>query len=138
MLANMEKNSFPPETPLMLCLNTRNGIDVIDVRKVVYLRADGNYTEFVTADGKTNTHLSNLAHFESEIQRLYERNGIPSPFFRLSRSYLINTDYVSSVNLSTQTLSFFAEAVKSLTVSKRLLRTLQAYIYEKYNPSCGQ
>ena len=59
----------------LLCINTRNGIELIDLTQVVYLRADGNYTMFVTADGKSKTHLSPLARFEEEINALAERSG---------------------------------------------------------------
>ena len=59
----------------LLCINTRNGIELIDLTQVVYLRADGNYTMFVTADGKSKTHLSTLARFEEEINALAERSG---------------------------------------------------------------
>ncbi|MBO5233316.1 MAG: LytTR family transcriptional regulator DNA-binding domain-containing protein [Prevotella sp.] len=122
----------------MMCINTRNGIELIDLSSVVYLKADGNYTEFITTDGKSKTHLSSLAYFEEEITALYDRSGDVSPFFRLSRSYLVNTDYVQSVNLCTQMLGFFPDAVKPLVLSKRLLKSLQTVVYDKYQKPCGK
>lgn len=121
----------------MLCINTRNGIELIDLVNVVYLKADGNYTEFVTCDGRSKTHLSNLAHFEEEIAALFEKGGQDSPYFRLSRSYLVNTKYVQSVNLSTQTVAFFTEGVKPLSVSRKLLKELQTCIYDRYCKMAG-
>jgi len=59
----------------LLCINTRNGIELIDLTQVVYLRADGNYTMFVTADGKSRTHLSTLARFEEEINALSAKSA---------------------------------------------------------------
>lgn len=124
----------------LLCINTRNGIELIDLTQVVYLRADGNYTMFVTADGKSRTHLSTLARFEEEINALAEQSGggERSAFFRVSRSYLVNTDYVSGVSLSTQCVSFFADSVKPLVISKKLLKVLQSYIYDCYCKRLGR
>lgn len=121
----------------IICIDTRNGIELIDMSKVVYMKADGNYTGFVTTDGKARTYLSSLAHFEEEITSLYDRNDMPSPFFRISRSYLVNTDYVQSVNLCTQMLGFFSDAVKPLFLSKRLLKTLHSVVSDKYRKSVG-
>lgn len=124
----------------LLCINTRNGIELIDLAQVVYLRADGNYTMFVTADGKSRTHLSTLARFEEEINALSEKSGGGNrcAYFRVSRSYLVNTDWVSSVNLSTQSISFFADPVKPLVISKKLLKVLQNYIYDSYIKRLGR
>lgn len=125
----------------LLCINTRNGIELIDLTQVVYLRADGNYTMFVTADGKSRTHLSTLARFEEEINALSAKSagGVNRfAFFRVSRSYLVNTDYVSGVSLSTQSVSFFTDSVKPLVISKKLLKVLQSYIYDCYCKRLGR
>ena len=128
----MRKNYLPESAPVMLCINTRNGLELINISEVVYLKADGNYTEFVTCDGKVKTYLSTLARFEEDIEALLNKRGIATPYFRLSRSYLVNTDYVQSVNLCTQSLGFFTDAVKPLVVSKRLLKLLQTFLYDRY------
>ncbi len=126
-------NTTSPETkPAILCVNSRNGIELINLAKVVYLKADGNYTHFITSDGKTRTLLSNLAHFETEVYAVYANAQIENPYLRITRSYMINTDYVTNVNLGTQTVAFFVDAVKPLSISKKLLKALQTYIYEKY------
>lgn len=121
-----------PACERMLCINTRNGVEVIDLVDVVYLKADGNYTEFVTSDGRSRTYLSNLTHFEEDITALFARYGNECPYFRLSRSYLVNVNHVQSVNLSTQTVSFFTQGVRPLVISRKLLKALQTYVYDWY------
>lgn len=46
---------------LQVFINSRSGFAVINLEKVVYLKADGNYTDFYFNDGKTKTHLSTLS-----------------------------------------------------------------------------
>ena len=46
---------------LQVFINSRSGFAVINLEKVVYLKADGNYTDFYFNDGKTKTHLSRLS-----------------------------------------------------------------------------
>lgn len=117
---------------LRLCLNSRNGIELIDLSQVVYLKADGNYTDFFYVDGKVKTHLSSLAYFVEDINKLYAEYRLPCPFFRISRSFYINVNYVSAVNITTRTVSFYVENLKSLPFSRKLLKPLQDFIYEMY------
>lgn len=76
---------------LQVFINSRSGFAVINLEKVVYLKADGNYTDFYFNDGKTKTHLSTLSSFLKDIEAAYADANVPSPFFRMGRSYIINT-----------------------------------------------
>ena len=51
---------------MKLFITSRNGIEVINLDKVVYLKADGNYTDFYFCDGKVRPHLSTLAVFDEK------------------------------------------------------------------------
>ena len=114
-------------------INTRNGLRIIELDEVVYLKADGNYTSFYYADGKVRTELSCLSAFADKIASLYETVGQPSPFYRMGRSYLINTSHISVVNFQSLLLSFRQEDVKPISSTKNILKELRDYLVERYH-----
>ena len=59
-------------------INSRTEFAVINLDKVVYLKADGNYTDFYFNDGKTKTHLSTLSSFLTDIEIAYAESNIPA------------------------------------------------------------
>ena len=117
---------------LQVFINSRSGFAVINLEKVVYLKADGNYTDFYFNDGKTYTHLSTLSSFLTDIETAYADANIPSPFFRMGRSYIINTEYVSSVNILNGVLTFESDIIKPIVSNKANLRSLRDFLVEKY------
>ena len=117
---------------LQVFINSRSGFAVINLEKVVYLKADGNYTDFYVNDGKTKTHLSTLSSFLTDIETAYADANIPSPFFRMGRSYIINTEYVSSVNILNGVLTFESDIIKPIVSNKANLRSLRDFLVEKY------
>ena len=114
-------------------INSRNGLRIIELDDVVYLQADGNYTSFYYADGKVKTELSCLSVFDAKIANLYEAAGSESPFYRMGRSYLVNTLHISSVNFQTLLLSFRPGGVKPISSTKNILKELRNYLVERYN-----
>ena len=113
-------------------INSRTEFAVINLDKVVYLKADGNYTDFYFNDGKTKTHLSTLSSFLTDIEIAYAESNIPSPFFRMGRSYIVNTEYVASVNILNGVLTFESEIIKPIISNKSNLRSLRDFLVEKY------
>lgn len=113
-------------------INSRTGFVIINLNKVVYLKADGNYTDFYFNDGKTKTHLSTLSSFLADIETAYAEANIPSPFFRMGRSYIVNTEYVASVNILNGVLTFESEIIKPIISNKSNLRSLRDFLVEKY------
>lgn len=117
---------------LQVFINSRSGFAVINLEKVVYLKADGNYTDFYFNDGKTKTHLSTLSSFLKDIEAAYADANVPSPFFRMGRSYIINTEYVSSVNILNGMLTFELDIIKPIVSNKANLRSLRDFLVDKY------
>ena len=113
-------------------INTRNGLRIIELDEVVYLKADGNYTTFHYADGKVRTELSCLSIYDAKIASLYDAAGQPSPFYRMGRSYLVNTSHISSVNFQSLLLSFRQESVKPISSTKNILKELRDHLVEHY------
>ena len=117
---------------LKVFINSRTEFSVINLDKVVYLKADGNYTDFYFNDGKTKTHLSTLSSFLTDIEIAYAESNIPSPFFRMGRSYIVNTDYLASVNILKGVLTFESEIIKPIKSYQSNLRSLRGFMVEKY------
>ena len=117
---------------LKVFINSRTEFSVINLDKVVYLKADGNYTDFYFNDGKIKTHLSTLSTFLTDIEIAYAESNIPSPFFRMGRSYIVNTEYVASVNILNRVLTFESEIIKPIISNKSNLRSLRDFLVEKY------
>ena len=115
-----------------LYINTRNGIEVIRLDDVAYLKADGNYTEFHLIDGKERVQLSTLSVYADAIARVFSASDTPSPFYRMGRSWIVNLDHVSSVDIQHTTLSFDSSNVKSVAMSRNSLKTLRDYMVELY------
>ena len=113
-------------------INSRTEFSVINLDKVVYLKADGNYTDFYFNDGKTKIHLSTLSSFLTDIEMAYAESNTPSPFFRMGRSYIVNTDYLASVNILKGVLTFESEIIKPIKSYQSNLRSLRDFMVEKY------
>ena len=120
---------------MKLLINSRDSIEVINLEKVVYLKADGNYTDFYHSDGKVRSHLSTLSVFDEAITSRYAAVGMPSPFYRMGRSYFINVSYISAVNLSRNVLLFDSDVVKPIAVARSQLKLLRAFVDEFYHIS---
>ena len=117
---------------LKVFINSRTEFSVINLDKVVYLKADGNYTDFYFNDGKTKIHLSTLSSFLTDIEMAYAESNTPSPFFRMGRSYIVNTDYLASVNILKGVLTFESEIIKPIKSYQSNLRSLRGFMVENY------
>lgn len=71
-------------------LNTRSGYILIHPDEVVYCEADGNYTHMQLSSGNREITTQNLGSIEDLLK--------PGPFFRVSRSYLVNLKYLARVD----------------------------------------
>lgn len=68
---------------------------------VVYISADGNYSDIVMADGNKFTLTLQLGQIEGKIAELEYHD---SAFVRLGKSLIINSDYIAHINTSKQKL----------------------------------
>ncbi|MFO7935859.1 MAG: LytTR family DNA-binding domain-containing protein [Bacteroidales bacterium] len=75
---------------LRLKLNTRKGFLLIDPREILCCLADGNYTRIILFNGKSETVSSNLGKIAAKLNE--------SSFFRISRSAIINLQYLTYVD----------------------------------------
>ncbi len=77
-------------------LTTQNGQVMLPHNSIIYCEAKGNYTDVYMADGQMETVHTQLGILEEQLS-----NPV---FVRVSRSALINTDYLYSINRKSKTV----------------------------------
>jgi DNA-binding LytR/AlgR family response regulator len=100
-----------------LKLNTRTGFMVIDPRDIVCCIADGNYTEIVMLNDRKEIVSSNLGSIEKELDGDH--------FFRISRSALVNLNYLTHVENKNSRCRLQSESVIELKVARNRLGKLE-------------
>ncbi|MGM9846600.1 MAG: LytTR family transcriptional regulator DNA-binding domain-containing protein [Muribaculaceae bacterium] len=120
----MEKQSF-------LYFNSRDELLRIDVRNIVYFEADGNYTNIVSVNKLKGVVCVNLAQMQkylndSDVVKNYV-------FARIGKKYIVNMDYVYSINTLHQSLilSDGSSFAFKLTIGKDALKQLKHIFIEK-------
>ena len=96
--------------------------------KLVYISSDGNYSNVVTADNRQRLVVFQLGQIEDMIGEQLGDQG--SNFLRIGRKLIINTDYLYSIDITTQQLilSDCAGCYHELSASREVLIKLKAYI----------
>ncbi|MEM8509289.1 MAG: response regulator [Bacteroidota bacterium] len=85
LLYNFNKNI---QQEKRLAIPTMEGLDMIEVKHIIYLQSDANYTHIHILANKKITAPKTLKYFEEILdERL---------FFRVHKSYLVNVSFISS------------------------------------------
>lgn len=100
----------------------------IPADRLVFVSAEGNYSEVVTQDNRKRIVSFQLGQIEDMIGDQLGDEG--SNFIRLGRGLIINLDFVYWVDVAKQTLilSDCAGCYHELTASREVLIKLKAYI----------
>ncbi|MBQ6079142.1 MAG: LytTR family transcriptional regulator [Muribaculaceae bacterium] len=109
-----------------LIFNSRDEMLRIDVPRIVYFEADGNYTYIVTCNKLKSAVCMNLGQMEDMLaQRLNKEKR--NLFARIGKKYIVNLDYIYKVNpLKKQlVLTDFMNFSYQLDISKEALKTLK-------------
>ena len=108
---------------LKLCINSRDELFVLDLDKVEYIQASGNYSRIVYIGGMQMMITLGLSKLEGMIKMIVPKDR-RSPFVRLGRSLLVNQTYLTHINVLKQrlTLSDNQEHSYVLDVPKALLK----------------
>ena len=92
--------------------------------EIVYVRADGNYSDLVLTNGKSRKMTFQLHFFDEVFQQL--QNNM---FVRVGRSLIVNKRYIYVINLTDQMLIFSGQQIKDdikpLNVSREALKQLK-------------
>ncbi len=92
--------------------------------EIVYVRADGNYSDLVLTNGKSRKMTFQLHFFDEVFQQL--QNNM---FARVGRSLIVNKRYIHVINLTEQILIFSGQQIKGdinpIGVSREALKQLK-------------
>lgn len=91
-------------------VNTRTGFILIDPEEVIHCKAEGNYTELHLINHRVETITSNLGSFMAQLPQ--------GSFFRISRSAIINLNYLIRVNNKAGTCRLSADLEVDLKVAR--------------------
>lgn len=108
-----------------LHLNSRDEFLRIDVSKIVYFEADGNYTNIIQMNKLKGVVCMNLAHMQEVLTKsLGESARI---FARIGKKYIINRKYIYQINPLNQrlVLSDGENFAFQLQISKDALKKLK-------------
>lgn len=123
---NSMKNTY-------LYLNSRDELLRLEISKVVYFEADGNYTCILMANELKGIVCINLAHIQEILnERLKER---AADFIRVGKKYIINRNYVYQINVLNQKLilSDGERFAFDLDISKEALKKLKEFYLTMLN-----
>lgn len=72
-----------------LCVRSNGDYHFISLDDILYLKADNNTTDIHLISGKVISGFKTLKYYESQL---------PSSFFRIHNSYIVNLNHVSRIN----------------------------------------
>lgn len=116
--------------PVYLFLNTKIELLRIDIHNIVYLEADGNYTNIVSINNLKGVVCVNLSQMQSMLsENLQEEASI---FARVGKKYIINLSHIYSINTARQLviLSDGATFDYQLKIGKDALKELRRILIE--------
>ena len=107
-----------------LRISTSTELVRVATDEIVYVRADGNYSDLVLTNGKSRKMTFQLHFFDEVFQQL--QNNM---FARVGRSLIVNKRYIHVINLTEQILVFSGQQIKSdikpVNVSRDALKQLK-------------
>lgn len=108
-----------------LYINSRDDLLRIDISKIIYFEADGNYTNIILSNKLKSVVSMNLLQMQKLISDTLKDKA--TIFVRLGKKYIVNHTYVYHINIPYQklTLSDGLNFVFSLEISKDALRQLK-------------
>ena len=108
-----------------LYFNTRDELNRIDVSKIVYFEADGNYTTVVMVNKLRAAIYMNLGEMEKALTA--QLGPEDRTFMRIGKRFIINMQYIYQINVLKQQLilSDYDHFAFQISISKEALRTVK-------------
>ncbi len=112
----------------IILFNSRDELLRMEVEKIVYFEADGNYTHIVSKNKLRATVGASMVKTEEALTA--QLGSEAHRFIRLGKRFIVNTRYVYSVNLAKQQLilSDMDSFAFQLPVSKEALKLMKELI----------
>lgn len=117
-----------------ICINSRDELNLIDLDLVACVKADGNYSNIMYIEGYKLMITLGLTQLLNIINLSFSKRGGVNPFVRLGRSVIINSRFLTQINLQQQrlTLSDGGKHSYQLTVPKQMLREYKDLLRKQY------
>ena len=90
-----------------LRISTSTELVRVATDEIVYVRADGNYSDLMLTNGKSRKMTFQLHFFDEVFQQLQNNT-----FVRVGRSLIVNKRYIFVINLPEQQLILFGGNIK--------------------------
>ncbi len=105
--------------------NSRDELQRIEVSKIVYFEADGNYTDIVMVNKLRASVCMNLGEMERTLAAQIGDDA--KIFMRIGKRFIINMRYVYSINVLKQQLilSDYDHFAFQVTISKEALKNMK-------------
>ena len=105
--------------------NSRDELERIEVSKIVYFEADGNYTDIVMVNKLRCSICMNLGEMERAISNQIGDDA--KIFMRIGKRFIINMRYVYSINVLKQqlVLSDYDHFAFQVSISKDALKKMK-------------
>ena len=113
-----------------LRISTSSMLVRVATDEIVFVRADGNYSDLVLTNGKTRNMPFQLHYFEDAFQKLNT-----NMFVRVGRSLIVNKRYIYIINLTDGILIFSGQEIKAelspIRVSREALKALKEQLQQE-------
>ena len=120
-----------------LKIKTSTELVRVSTDEIVYVCADGNYSDLVLTNGRTRKMTFQLHFFEDVFKQLNNNT-----FVRVGRSIIVNKRYVFVINLTDQTLMFtgqhLSNEIKTLRLPREALKQLMEQLAEEKGGANGE
>lgn len=110
---------------MYLFFNSRDELHRIEVSKIVYFEADGNYTDIVMVNKLRASICMNLGEMEKVLAiQLGDQSKM---FMRIGKRFIINMQYVYQINVLKQhlILSDYDHFAFQVSISKEALKKMK-------------
>ena len=113
-----------------LYFNTRDELNRIDVSKIVYLEADGNYTDVVMVNKLRASICMNLGEMEKSLAQ--QLQPTENTFMRIGKRFIVNMRYIYQINVLKQQLilSDYDHFAFQVSISKDALRKVKDLVLQ--------
>lgn len=91
-IESIKTNGSSTKMSTTLSISTPKGLMFVNKEDVIYIKADGRYSELYCKDEQRYTVCKNIGEYEDELSKDF--------FFRVHKSYLINCKHVVKINSS--------------------------------------
>ena len=110
---------------MYIFFNSRDELQRIEVSKIVYFEADGNYTDIVMINKLRASVCMNLGEMEKALA--VQLGDDSKQFMRIGKRFIINMHFVYSINIQKQQLilSDYDHFAFQISISKDALRRMK-------------